>query len=43
MVASTWFFFTRYGYVIGGALSVNTPTDIFIMPLPYLIGEGLFW
>lgn len=43
MVASTWFLFSRYGYVIGGALSVNTPTDIFYMPLPYLIGKGLLW
>lgn len=29
MLASSWFFFNRYGYVIGGALSVNTPIDIF--------------
>lgn len=43
MLASSWFFFNRYGYVIGGALSVNTPIDIFFMPLPYLIGKGLLW
>lgn len=43
MVASSWFFFNRYGYVIGGALSVNTPIDIFFTPLPYLMGKGLIW
>lgn len=40
---SSWNLFVRYGYVIGGALSVNTPPDIFCTPLPYLIGKGLFW
>ena len=33
----------RYGYVIGGALSVTTNPDLFFMPLPYLMGKGLFW
>lgn len=33
----------RYGYVLGGALSVNMPPDIFFTPLPYLVGKGLFW
>lgn len=36
-------FFYRYGYVMGGALAVNTPIDIFCTPLPYLMGKGLFW
>ena len=27
----------RYGYILGGALSVTTPPDLFITPLPYLI------
>lgn len=35
--------FMRYGYVIGGALAVTTSPDIFITPLPYLVGKGLFW
>ena len=43
VIASSWFIFVRYGYVLGGALSVNTPIDIFYMPLPYLMGKGLFW
>ena len=30
----------RYGYVFGGALSVNTPLDMFYMPLPYLLVKG---
>lgn len=42
-IASIWAFFTRYGYINGGALSVNTPIDIYFTPLPYLIGKGLFW
>lgn len=43
ILANSWGFLQRYGYVLGGALSVNTPTDIFYAPLPYLMGEGLFW
>lgn len=35
--------FYRYGYVMGGALSVNTPIDIFFCPLPYLLSKGLLW
>lgn len=41
--ATLWYIFHRYGYVLGGALSVNTPIDIFFMPLPYLMGKGVFW
>ncbi len=40
---SSWHLLNRYGYVLGGALSVNTPLDIFVTPLPYLMGKGLFW
>lgn len=43
LVFFSWNMLFRYGYVLGGALSVNTPPDIFIAPLPYLIGKGLFW
>ena len=43
MIASLWPISHRYGYILGGALSVNTPTDIFYTPLPYLMGKGLFW
>lgn len=39
----SWYMLNRYGYVLGGALSVNTPLDIFITPLPYLVGKGLWW
>lgn len=39
----TWFITYRYLYIFGGALSINTPLDLFISPLPYLIGKGLFW
>lgn len=39
----SWNMLTRYGYFLGGALSVNTHPDLFYMPLPYLIGKGLFW
>lgn len=38
-----WYIINRYGYVFDGALSVNTPIDIFFMPLPYLVGKGLWW
>ena len=38
-----WTALFRYGYFFGGALRVNTPPDIFITPLPYLIGKGLWW
>lgn len=41
--ATSWYMFNRYGYILGGALSVNTPIDIFYMPLPYLVGKGLLW
>lgn len=40
---SSWYILNRYGYIMGGALSVNMPPDIFITPLPYLIGKGLWW
>lgn len=43
IVANSWAFLSRYGYILGGALSTNTPIDIFFTPLPYLIGKGLFW
>lgn len=43
LLANSWAFITRYGYVLGGALSVNTPIDIFFTPLPYLMGKGLLW
>lgn len=43
MIACSWFVLNRYGYILGGALSVNTPIDIFYMPLPYLMGKGLIW
>lgn len=43
VVVCSWFMLHRYGYVFGGALACNTPPDIFCMPLPYLIGKGLFW
>lgn len=36
-------FFYRYGYILGGALAVNTPTDIFFFPLPYLLLKGILW
>lgn len=35
--------FRRYGYILDGALSVNTPLDMWFTPLPYLIGKGLWW
>lgn len=38
-----WECFRRYGYILGGALSVTTPIDLFFMPLPYLMGKGLIW
>ena len=38
-----WTALFRYGYFFGGALRVNTPPDIFLTPLPYLIGKGLWW
>lgn len=41
IIANSWAFLLRYGYVAGGALSTNTPIDIFFTPLPYLISEGL--
>lgn len=43
ILANSWGFLARYGYVLGGALSTTTPIDIFFTPLPYLIGKGLFW
>lgn len=42
-IISLWPILFRYGYVFGGALSVNTPMDIWFAPLPYLAGKGLFW
>lgn len=41
--ACLWPILHRYGYIMGGALSVNTPIDLFFTPLPYLAGKGLFW
>lgn len=41
--ASSWSILARYGYILGGALSVNTHPDLFYSPLPYLLGKGLFW
>ena len=43
LASTSWYMIGRYGYVLGGALSVNTPIDIFYMPLPYLMGKGIFW
>lgn len=43
MIASSWGLLSRYGYVVGGALSVTTELDMFFTPLPYLMGKGLFW
>lgn len=43
LATTSWYIFQRYGYVLGGALSINTPIDIFITPLPYLMGKGLWW
>lgn len=43
IVASSWGFLQRYGYVIGGSLASTTSIDIFFTPLPYLLGKGLFW
>lgn len=41
--ACSWSIFVRYGYILGGALSVNTHPDLFYAPLPYLIGKGILW
>jgi hypothetical protein len=41
--ASSWEMLIRYGYLLGGTLSVTTPVDLFFTPLPYLLGKGLFW
>ena len=43
LLANSWAFLQRYGYVLGGALAATTPLDIYFTPLPYLIGKGLFW
>ena len=43
LIFNSWYIVNRYGYVLGGALAVNMPPDIFFTPLPYLIGEGLFY
>lgn len=43
LLGCSWDILRRYGYVLGGALSVNTPIDLFFAPLPYLLGKGLFW
>lgn len=43
LVCYSWYIIRRYGYVMGGALAYNTPLDIFYMPLPYLMGKGLWW
>ena len=43
ILVNSWAFLSRYGYVLGGALSTNTPIDIFYTPLPYLIGKGVLW
>ena len=42
-IISSWHMLFRYGYIFGGALSVNTPLDMWVTPLPYLIGKGLIW
>ena len=39
----SWFIARRYLYFMGGALAITTPLDLFISPLPYLIGKGLWW
>ncbi|KAB6086853.1 hypothetical protein GA564_05560 [Bacteroides xylanisolvens] len=41
--ACSWSIFERYGYINGGALLCNTPLDLYVMPLPYLLGKGLLW
>ena len=43
LVVCSWEMLRRYGYVLNGALAVHTPVDLFYAPLPYLIGNGLFW
>ena len=43
LALTSWYMVNRYCYILGGALSVNTPIDIFFTPLPYLMGKGLFW
>ena len=43
LLFSSWFMIRRYGYVLGGAMAVIMPPDVFYMPLPYLMGEGLYW
>lgn len=43
LLALSFPFIYRYGYVLGGALAVNTPIDIFFCPLPYLLLKGLLW
>lgn len=43
LISNSLAFVFRYGYILGGALAVNTPPDIFFTPLPYLMGKGLLW
>ena len=40
LAANSYYIIHRYGYFLGGALSVNTNPDLFYTPLPYLIATG---
>lgn len=43
ILANSWGFLQRYGYILGGSLATTTNIDMFFTPLPYLLGKGLFW
>lgn len=43
LIPCSWSMINRYGYFLGGALSTNTPIDLFYAPLPYLVGKGWLW
>ena len=40
LAANSYYIIRRYGYFLGGALSVTTNPDLFNTPLPYLIATG---
>lgn len=42
VITNLWGIIRRYGYILGGALSVNTDPDIFYTPLIYLIYKGFY-
>lgn len=41
LIACSWDLVKRYGYIMGGALSITTSPDLFFTPLPYLIFKGI--